>query len=91
MILQILHRKNIAPFIYRISKNNSNTKLFDYVIVGAGTAGCLLANRLSFDPKIKVALIEAGGNDNNFSVTLPIGYLLNIGNPKTDWCFKSAL
>ena len=62
---------------------------FDYVIVGAGTAGCLLANRLSADPRIRVALIEAGGKDDYLWVHVPVGYLYCIGNPRTDWCFAT--
>jgi choline dehydrogenase-like flavoprotein len=68
-----------------------NRKLgeFDYVIVGAGTAGCLLANRLSADPQVRVALIEAGGKDNYLWIHVPVGYLYCIGNPRTDWCFNT--
>jgi choline dehydrogenase len=62
---------------------------FDFVIVGGGTAGCLLANRLSADPKVRVLLIEAGGSDRRFWVNVPIGYLYNMGNPEVDWCFKT--
>ena len=62
---------------------------FDFVIVGGGTAGCLLANRLSADPKVNVLLIEAGGSDRRFWVNVPIGYLYNMGNPEVDWCFKT--
>ncbi len=60
---------------------------FDYVIVGAGTAGCVLANRLSEDPKTTVALLEAGGNDNYHWIDIPVGYLYCMGNPRTDWQF----
>ena len=60
---------------------------FDYVIVGAGTAGCVLANRLSADPDVEVLLIEAGGRDDYFWIDIPIGYLYTIGNPRTDWCY----
>ena len=60
---------------------------FDYVIVGAGTAGCVLANRLSADPKAEVLLVEAGGKDDWFWIDVPIGYLYTIGNPRTDWCY----
>jgi len=61
---------------------------FDYIIVGAGTAGCVLANRLSADPDVEVLLIEAGGKDDYFWIDIPVGYLYTIGNPRTDWCFK---
>jgi choline dehydrogenase len=62
---------------------------FDYVIVGAGSAGCLLANRLSKDPAISVLLIEAGGKDDYFWIDIPVGYLYTIANPRTDWCYKT--
>jgi choline dehydrogenase len=62
---------------------------FDYVVVGAGTAGCLLANRLSADPAVRVLLLEAGGNDDYFWIRVPIGYLKTKNNPRTDWCFKT--
>ncbi len=62
---------------------------FDYVIVGAGSAGCLLANRLSLDPDTRVLLIEAGGRDNYFWIPIPVGYLYTIANPRTDWCYKT--
>ena len=67
----------------------SNGGSFDYVIVGAGSAGCLLANRLSADPKNSVLLLEAGGKDDYFWIDIPVGYLYTIGNPRTDWCFKT--
>ncbi|MCU0940405.1 MAG: GMC family oxidoreductase N-terminal domain-containing protein [Burkholderiaceae bacterium] len=63
---------------------------FDVVIVGAGTAGCLLANRLSADRRVSVALLEAGGSDDYLWVHVPVGYLYCIGNPRTDWCFETA-
>ncbi len=63
--------------------------IFDYIIVGAGTAGCVLANRLSADPKIRVLLLEAGGKDNYLWIHIPVGYLYCIGNPRTDWCYKT--
>ena len=62
---------------------------FDYVVVGAGTAGCVLANRLSADPRNRVALIEAGGRDTYPWIHIPIGYLYTMGNPRTDWCFRT--
>jgi choline dehydrogenase len=62
---------------------------FDYVIVGAGSAGCLLANRLSADPAKSVLLLEAGGKDDYFWIDIPVGYLYTIANPRTDWCYKT--
>ena len=62
---------------------------YDYIIVGAGSAGCLLANRLSADPGTSVLLLEAGGNDNWIWFHIPVGYLFAIGNPRADWCFKT--
>lgn len=62
---------------------------FDYIIVGAGSAGCVLANRLSADRGNKVLLLEAGGKDNYIWIKIPIGYLYCIGNPRTDWQFKT--
>jgi choline dehydrogenase len=62
---------------------------FDYVIVGAGTAGCLLANRLSADPTKRVLLLEAGGKDDWVWIHIPVGYLYCIDNPRTDWRFRT--
>ena len=62
---------------------------FDYIIVGAGTSGCLLANRLSADSKTKVLLLEAGGKDDYFWIRVPVGYLFTMNNPRTDWCFST--
>ncbi|HKM88509.1 MAG TPA: GMC family oxidoreductase N-terminal domain-containing protein [Xanthobacteraceae bacterium] len=62
---------------------------YDYIIVGAGSAGCLLANRLSADTDRRVLLLEAGGRDNWIWYHIPVGYLFAIGNPRSDWCFKT--
>ncbi len=63
---------------------------YDYVIVGGGTAGCVLANRLTEDPSARVLLLEAGGNDRYHWVHIPVGYLYCIGNPRVDWMMKTA-
>ena len=62
---------------------------YDYVIAGGGTAGCVLANRLSADPTVRVLLLEAGGPDNWIWIHIPIGYLKCINNPRTDWCYRT--
>ena len=66
-----------------------NNLAFDTIIVGAGSAGCLLANRLSADPDHRVLLVEAGGQDDWIWIKIPVGYLYTIANPRTDWCFKT--
>src|SRR3954454_12406366 len=62
---------------------------YDYIIVGAGSAGCVLANRLTADPRNRVLLLEAGGKDNWIWFHIPVGYLFAIGNPRSDWMFKT--
>src|SRR5215475_9081269 len=62
---------------------------FDYIVVGAGTAGCILANRLSADPAKRVLILEAGGSDNWIWFHIPVGYLFAIGNPRSDWMFRT--
>ena len=74
----------------RSEMNTSQThRAFDYIIVGSGSAGCVLANRLSADPSIQVLLLEAGGKDNWIWMKVPVGYLYCIGNPRADWRFTT--
>ena len=72
-----------------MSEEISDEGEYDYIIVGAGSAGCLLANRLSADADKRVLLLEAGGRDNWIWFHIPVGYLFAIGNPRSDWCFKT--
>jgi choline dehydrogenase len=62
---------------------------YDYIVIGAGTSGCMLANRLSRNPDIAVLLIEAGGKDDYLWIHIPVGYLYCIDNPRTDWRFPN--
>src|SRR6266567_361859 len=62
---------------------------FDYIVVGAGTAGCIMANRLSANPRNRVLVLEGGGYDNWIWFHIPVGYLFAIGNPRSDWMFKT--
>lgn len=71
------------------NKHQGHAPTFDYIIVGAGSAGCLLANRLSADPALRVLLIEAGGRDTYHWIHIPVGYLYCIDNPRTDWRFRT--
>ena len=62
---------------------------YDYIIVGAGSAGCVIANRLSANSDLRILLLEAGGPDTNPWIHIPVGYFKTLHNPKTDWCYKT--
>lgn len=72
-----------------MNTNSSTDNQFDYIVVGGGSAGCLVANRLSADPKNRVLLIEAGRRDTYHWIHIPVGYLYCIGNPRTDWMYNT--
>lgn len=76
------HTKRIKHAVYFMRD-------YDYIIIGAGTAGCVLANRLSANPNNQVLLLEAGGKDDYFWIDIPVGYLYTIANPRTDWCYHT--
>ena len=82
--------KKIDNIYFEFQKGKFMSKEFDFIVVGAGTAGCLLANRLSANGKFSVALLEAGGSDNYHWVHIPVGYLYCMGNKRTDWLYKTT-
>jgi len=86
-------RKGAIMVARREARMNDRTAAdageFDYVIVGAGSAGCVLANRLSADPRTRVLLLEAGGKDDWIWLHIPVGYLFAIGNPRADWMMRT--
>ena len=67
----------------------SSAEHYDFIVVGAGSAGCALANRLSADPTNRVLLIEAGGKDSSPWIHMPVGYFKTIHNPSMDWCYQT--
>jgi choline dehydrogenase len=73
----------------RDGRSMQDIGVFDYIIAGAGSAGCVLANRLSADPNVRVLVLEAGGKDDWIWFHIPVGYLFAIGNPRADWMFKT--
>ncbi len=73
-----------------MTNNPSETgSAYDFIVVGAGSAGCVLANRLSEDPGARVLLLEAGGRDTNPWIHVPVGYFKTLHNPNTDWCYRT--
>jgi choline dehydrogenase-like flavoprotein len=72
-----------------LSKVEAGEARYDFVIVGAGTAGCALANRLTASGRHSVLLLEAGGRDNWIWLHIPVGYLYAMGNPRADWCYRT--
>ena len=84
----LIYKVYVKRFLKKFNKKNIMEN-FDYVILGAGSAGCVLANRLSANPNHKVLLIEAGSRDTNPWIHIPGGYFKTMLNPKTDWCFQT--
>ncbi len=73
----------------KVSDNRTHSDTFDYIVVGAGSAGCVVANRLSAAPSTRVLLLEAGGRDINPWIHVPVGYFKTMHNPATDWCYRT--
>ena len=69
--------------------SNVETESYDFIVIGAGSAGCVLANRLTANPANRVLLLEAGGADINPWIHVPVGYFKTMHNPSTDWCYMT--
>ena len=87
--LKLISIGNTGIFNFYDYKDSNLMENFDYIIIGAGSAGCVLANRLSENSNNKVLLIEAGGKDNYPWIHIPVGYYKTMHNPKTDWCYNT--
>ena len=74
----------------RKTSKDDMLETYDYIVIGAGSAGCLLANRLSVNPDVRVLLLEAGGKDNYIWINIPFGYFYCLGNPRVDWGYETA-
>ena len=85
----LFNGRNTSIFKFSHYKRSNLMDNFDYIIIGAGSAGCVLANRLSENPSNKILLIEAGGKDSYPWIHIPVGYYKTMHNPKTDWCYKT--
>jgi choline dehydrogenase len=83
------YARDFTPNAQGFGGGHAAVDTFDYVIVGAGSAGCVLANRLSADPSVTVCLVEAGGSDGYIWIHIPVGYFYTFDNPRTDWRFRT--
>ncbi len=83
------YARDFTPNAQGFGGGHAAVDTFDYVIVGAGSAGCVLANRLSADPSVTVCLVEAGGSDRYIWIHIPVGYFYTFDNPRTDWRFRT--
>src|SRR3984957_11627151 len=83
------HRSVTVGLALTMSESRKELGKFDYVIIGAGSAGCVLANRLSADPSIRVCLLEAGGKDSHPWIHIPVGYFFNFDHPRADWRYRT--